>query len=532
ATIVLPAMAAQVAPALSAGEAEVMLSFRHDQVSIVSDGIYDLVELSDSVTSVAKAGDPDLPVHAIFVTIPSDSHVTGLDIKSQESLFQENVFVKPAQLPHSPSLPLPPFSDPNPAIYGMDTPYPKAVAELGKAHYMRGRKLIAIRVNPLRYLPSEKKLFLNSQVVLTVKYEQTISAQGVSALVAPAPRPNALFDRMAASLVANPQDITTAEGDLMTVNEETVDYLLIAPDSLSAAFQALVNHRATAAGGGYSTTLLTTSYVLANYTGQDSQAKIRECIRDYVNNHNTTFVALAGGGYYRFATVWGQAIPADNYFADLDGTWDADEDNRYGEAVEDASEMDMIPDVMFGRITTDTAEDATAYINKLIAFETNFEENDAAYGRSMLMAGKVLWGWDSPTDLLHDGYAEYADRPGSPSDSEIHSRTMYRDVIRPNWEATNLLYAFDTISAWDTNTVGDFVCSGSNLVEKLNLEVGVAYSWFWTHGSPYAMEGTSLANAEAHALTILNPLMYTGSCNLGYFTGTSECLSEAFIRNP
>ena len=559
--IVFPAMGAQVAPASATGEVEVVLSFRHDQVSIESDGIYDVVKLDGSVNASPDLGHPALPIHTVFVTIPADSHVTGLDIKSQESLYRENILVMPTQIPYSPSLPVPPFTDPNPAIYGLDTLYPTAVAVLGREHFMRGRKLVAVRVTPLRYLPAEKKLFLNSLMTLTVKYEETISAQGVSALVAPAPRPNALFDKMAASIVSNPQDITVDADDLVTVNLEplaTVDYLLISPESLTNAFQSLVDHRSTAAGGSYSTALVTTEHIYATYTGLDNQAKIRECIRAYVNSFDTMYVCLGGDSYGAgklpdrdcYVTVGANVIPnmpTDLYYSDLDGTWDADLDGIYGEAYEDASEMDMMPDVIVGRITTRDEQESIDYVNKLIAYETNFEANNASYGRSMLMTGKALWttyqwllygGDQRPEDnMFADGYTGYTDedRYHNPvSDGEHHCRLMYRDYIQPYWSATNLVYGFDTVSKWDSGTgtnTGDFVCSGPNLMDMLNLEAGISYAWFWTHGSPFSMEGgLPFSVDEALGLTKLIAVLYTGSCNTAPIDSPGA-LSKSFIAN-
>ena len=45
-------------------------------------------------------------------------------------------------------------------------------------------------------------------------------------------------------------------------------------------------------------------------------------------------------------------------------------------AGEDAAEMDMMPDVIVGRIVIDTGSQASNYVYKLITFETGFESNE------------------------------------------------------------------------------------------------------------------------------------------------------------
>ena len=72
----------------------------------------------------------------------------------------------------------------------------------------------------------------------------------------------------------------------------------------------------------------------------------------------------------------GTLIPADIYFACLDGTFNADKDSRFGEMP--ADQPDLYPELVVGRIPVSKISDATILVNKIISYETplNTQFND------------------------------------------------------------------------------------------------------------------------------------------------------------
>ena len=68
----------------------------------------------------------------------------------------------------------------------------------------------------------------------------------------------------------------------------------ITSGALSNAFQRIADYRASAAGGSYSTLVLTTNTIGADYPGADLPAKIRACISNSVATLGTTMVLLGG----------------------------------------------------------------------------------------------------------------------------------------------------------------------------------------------------------------------------------------------
>ena len=210
---------------------------------------------------------------------------------------------------------------------------------------------------------------------------------------------------MFSALVSNPSDVPSENDNIEVADMPSgdYDYIIVTMASFVSTFQALADFRASVVGGGHAVAIITVEDIYANYSGVDKPEKIRNCIRDYVNNHNTTYVCLGGSAHYstgqvpvRYCPVttgsgYASTIPTDLYYMGLDGTWDANSNGVYGESGVDDSEIDMMPDVFVGRIVVDTTEEATNYINKLVLYESNLASNNIPYDKTMLMGGHYLW---------------------------------------------------------------------------------------------------------------------------------------------
>jgi len=95
-------------------------------------------------------------------------------------------------------------------------------------------------------------------------------------------------------------------------------------------------------------------WINATYSGADTQARIRSFVTDACAEWGTAWVLLGGDtalvparrAYAMTCEAGGHpdedAIACDLYYADLDGTWNADGDAIYGETTDD---VDLYPDV-------------------------------------------------------------------------------------------------------------------------------------------------------------------------------------------
>ena len=94
------------------------------------------------------------------------------------------------------------------------------------------------------------------------------------------------------------------------------------------------------------------------------------------------------------------AIACDLYYADLDGSWNADGDGIFGEIDDD---VDLYPDVFVGRASATLTSHVEAFVSKILSYE---RDPEPGYHLDMLMAGEVLW-----TDPFTDSNRPEPDRP-------------------------------------------------------------------------------------------------------------------------
>ncbi len=104
--------------------------------------------------------------------------------------------------------------------------------------------------------------------------------------------------------------------------------------------------------------------------------KIRNCIIDYYTNYGTSYVILGGDSDptdedddivpHRGLYAEGEYdIPSDMYYSCLDGTWNDDGDNAWGEV----GEYDVYSEVAIGRVCVGTDAEAENALHKLYMYQ-------------------------------------------------------------------------------------------------------------------------------------------------------------------
>lgn len=321
-----------------------------------------------------------------------------------------------------------------------------------------------------------------------------------------------------------PAEAKHGDGSKTFAADSDATYLLITNKKLATAFQRLVDRRTAQ---GFPGRLLTVENIYANYTGVDDPEKIRNCIINHYFNYGTQYVALGGDQIIvpvRFCDPGssGAEMPADLYYADMDGSdWDVNRNGIYGENSE-VNEIELTPEVHLGRIPLRTSEDATAYINKVVTYETTSPDG---FANSMILFG--TWGIHSGAtrriDYLHHDPVAIA---------EFRQMYIYYKFIQPYWQAMPLHFLWDAYSSWDTHICGDYDLTRDRLIEKINQ--GYHFLFYWGHGGGgWHLGGRYFMTEHAAALTNVVPGIITSfACSVASFDVSEPCLSEAFLRNP
>ena len=157
----------------------------------------------------------------------------------------------------------------------------------------------------------------------------------------------------------------------------TYDYLLVTSASLLPSFQPLL---ALKMSDGLSVKTETTTNIYVNYPGRDKAEKLRNYIRYAYTNWGIQYVLLGGDidtvpVRYAYVNPTGldpnSSIPCDLYYSCLDGSWNSDGDNRWGEPTdgEGGGDVDLLGEVYVGRAPVDTVEEANRWVEKIVRHE-------------------------------------------------------------------------------------------------------------------------------------------------------------------
>ena len=292
-----------------------------------------------------------------------------------------------------------------------------------------------------------------------------------------------------------------------------VDYVIITNDSLAGAWQELADWKTVK---GVPTVVRTTEWIEANYrNGSDLQETIRNFLKDAYAKWGITYVLLGGdteqiparllwSGYYD----GGRFLPADMYFVGLDGDWNADGDNVFGEQPPAGTDNpDLYSEVYIGRLPSRNTADVALLTSKIIGYETPADNNFA--NRIMFLAEVLFW---SGSLIQMDG-ADFAEF--------VYATTMQDpglDVVRMYENYTNFSGA-----VMETKTAAlDSLEAGFDQV--IHIGHGFRFVMSCSDGSVDNADADSLGNAPRYTnIYLLNctAVAYT------YF-----CLAEHFLLAP
>ncbi len=168
-------------------------------------------------------------------------------------------------------------------------------------------------------------------------------------------------------------------------------YLIITPREYVEVADSLKVYREKE---GITTRVITVEEIASTFSGQDISEKIRNAIKFYYSNMGTQYVFLAADNDIipaRVALVrlgYGEDdyVLSDYYYMCLDGDWNKDGDNVYGE-IEDS--IDLYPEVSVTRGTFHSPQEFSDYLARIEKFEKNPSQriNTALFHSSTIQAG-------------------------------------------------------------------------------------------------------------------------------------------------
>ncbi len=307
-------------------------------------------------------------------------------------------------------------------------------------------------------------------------------------------------------------------------------FLIVAPDAFMAALAPLVAHKNST---GMPTLAVSITQLTAHFAGADDPEKIKRGIQ-YAHEHlDTQYVMLVGDPHWfpvryiffkNFSRAYpnhpgepnlpvdGVYAPSDLYYANLYhhkivrapklavspgpfDDWNADRTGHYNEAdwgvgarsdwnKPNPDQVDGYPDIAVARATAHSVADVTAYVNKIIRYETQHPQN-------------LLF------TFVADGIYPGAPRRVDPvvATARLKFPAVFLQINKPDGSAS---------ARWVVNA------SPADVASKINSSVWVGYLG---HGSVNSWDGPGFGR-DLVKLTANNdalPIVFTDGCGTGRF---------------
>ncbi len=375
---------------VSAGTITVTIDTRPGDVALIQKDGYEVVSIAADRTglgilSTSQPGYPLLPVYSGNVLIPAGAELTGITVAGVERTeLGEGITLYPVQPPRPTNTTGDvPFVAPIPAVYSSRAVYPASPLTQVPAGSKAGFRIAGFTFCPFEYRAASGRLTLLAHVELAVSYRENAPAAPVLTL-----SQRAQVQRGVEAIVVNPKDAGVMAPHIAAKLGNEIDVVIVTSSAMESTFQTL---RSYYMRKGFFTVIMPTESIYAQYTGHDNAEKVRNMLKEKFAQNGLKYVVLGGDvaicpvrhAYLEYSPY---NVPADWYFADLDGTWDDDADHQYGEMTGDAP--DLFSDIIVARIGVDDAAQFANFFRKDTVYEL---APDTSYLDDVLLPFEDLW---------------------------------------------------------------------------------------------------------------------------------------------
>ncbi|MEN6445260.1 MAG: C25 family cysteine peptidase [Candidatus Cloacimonas sp.] len=499
---------------------------------------------ADAFPVTLTTGEPILPFVPVNILLPFGNKYLSSEVSiSKAETVAENITFEIAMPPLPTSAPMPNLTQTlvNPKLE--NRLYPDKQWQFLGIQYYRGYQIALFNVYPYRYNPITKKLFASSQVQISLnsEFEDAEAEYEANFYTNSAKTQSALN-----SLICNPENIATYQSapnyrnvanvarniDLSTPRQ----MIIITNNSRLSWFSS---YSVWHSDRGVSNAVFSVEDILSAYPGTDNAEKIRNFI---INAYQTwanssqplEYVILGGddeivperGAYGQVGDTIDLRMPTDIYFSNLDGDWNANQNQIWGETNDNT---DMIPEIHIGRFPAETQTEFNNMFSKIQYYVDNdtFSNNLALFIGEQLNDNPLTWGGD-----YKDNVAQYL-----PDEYNMH--TLYQ---RDGTYSSQSVYNAINAGAGIMNHMGHanestLIGQSNGTVESLtNTEYGFLYS----QGCyPAAFDQRTSGNNESigeHFVTASGALFsFIGNTRYGWYSpgnvnGASEYYDRQFFN--
>jgi hypothetical protein len=491
---------------LNAGVVEKTYTF--SSPTIIPSGEFQLIYFENTLVT-GKTGEPALPYQSVQLLLPPGEKAISIEFTGEEEILLSGVFkIYPQQASRPLSQPGTGTFNLNEKVYQTNANYPVTATGELITQYLNGYAFALSTFTPVRFNPVTGELSIYKKVIIKITTEP--DSQSVKSLEN-LKSEGSIYEKVK-TFAQNSEMISQYPSASKTGDDYQL--LIITPSQFVSNFQTLID---VYLERGIKTEVVTRETINTNGTGQDLAEKMRNYIIQEYQDHSVEYVLLGGDvehvpyrGFYCYAVSGGgyedNNIPADLYYSALDGNWNTDGDNSWGEPGED----DLLPEIAVGRFSFSNTAELNNMLHKTIFYQNSpvlGEFNNALFAGEWLYDNPETWGSDYLELLI--GY---------------HTDNGYETWGVP--ETYNFQKLYEENQPWGANDLITAINSGKQYVHH----VGHANSNYVAYMSNSDITNANFygANGVDHNYTIF----HSHGCICGAFDD-SDCIMEkmASIEN-
>jgi len=487
--------------------------------------VYDRIRLENAY-NYGEPGEPFLPHETARILLPPGYEIKSVKVEtSKEIQVNGEIFIEPAQSPIPTSQKIFKYTAPNPKIYQSERPLPESIYSKTFYQTFRGFNIVLIEFIPLKYAAAKKSLFYYSslKIILEIALKKEVISksllrvkdQDFEKVKMMIDNPEAIDYYKKVEQKKEPVPSTLAAGDW--------DMVIVTNSALIATFQSYADWRTN--WRGIRTIVYDIATILSDYSGTDSAEKLRNFIIDAYITWGIDYVLLGGDvdiipHRNLYCEVYGgEYIPADIYFAGLDGNWDNNGNLIYGERLGSAGdEADLFPEVYVGRAPVNSSSEANNFCNKIKSYE---QSNLSAYRCNWLFFATNL----NPTSL-GGNYKDDTQIRELPASLNLTITKVYEHLGGLHSDVINDLNAGQRVgnSCGHGNTNGFGMINTTDVDNLTNTEYSLIYTWAcWTNAFDQ-----SDCIGEHFLYTPHGAFAFIGNSRYGWYSGDTSGPSHDF----
>ncbi|HNY10499.1 MAG TPA: C25 family cysteine peptidase [Candidatus Wallbacteria bacterium] len=358
----------------------------------------------------------------------------------------------------------------------------------------RGYKILVLNVHPVFYQAETGKIYYCSQ--MTVKYD--VIDANTNKMLATNVRDIESDRETIKALVENPEMVS--EYKPKTIKDKKIDYIIITSKNFIALKGdfTLKTFAEFLVKKGLVVETAAIEDITASSSGKDNAEKLRNFLRKKYNDNNLKYALLAGGGLSKAPIIpvrtlhagftwdgqnFDQELPADTYYANLDGSFDGNGNGIYGEPNDgdNGADIDMISELSVGRAPVENAIQIENFVKKTMAA---YDYADAADFGKVLFSGENLFpgifGSSYMGEIENGSSTHGFTTCGYPA---AYPRTSLQDTPNKKWSSTDMINTLNS-GIYIINHIGHSSVTSNMRLSSWNLSklVNSKYYLLYTQG--------------------------------------------------